>query len=70
MIRVRFLEHAPPYMPGDIILAEEGVARTLEGKGIVAVVPDEPLPPKDRDPAGSASNSIDGAERAGKPAKT
>lgn len=38
MIRVRFLCHAPPYMPGDVILYDDDTARSLAARGLVEVV--------------------------------
>ena len=42
MTRVRFLEHAPPYMPGDITVYDDDTARALEVKGVAEIVREAP----------------------------
>ncbi|MDA8229953.1 MAG: hypothetical protein M0006_01290 [Magnetospirillum sp.] len=49
MTCVRFLRHAPPYMPGDTLLYEDALARDLAAKGLVEIIPDE-APKKDPPP--------------------
>ncbi len=60
MTRVRFLGHAPPYMPGDITLFDDEIAQALEAKGVAEIV---------KEPVGaSRANMKDGGEAA-RPAK-
>ena len=39
MSLVRFLRHAPPFMPGDVTTYDDDRARALEAKGVVEVLP-------------------------------
>ncbi len=61
MTLVRFLRHAPPYMPGDVTIFDDATARALDGNGVVAIIPEEPAPVSAAGKAGDASP---------KPAKT
>ena len=56
MAHVRFLRHAPPFMPGDVAAFADDVALAMEAKGIVEVLPTPPAaPPRpERPPQGKS----------------
>jgi hypothetical protein len=48
--KVKFLKHAPPYMPGDVTTIPVDKAAVFEGRGVVAILGKAEAPPERRAP--------------------